>query len=786
MNRTISILLSATAALTLASGANASFHLMEISQVMTGANGDPSIQFIELRMTAPDQNLVDGISILARDASGTSVTTVFTFPAGASTVIANHVTGSKILIATPAFASRAGILPDFVFAGGLPPVSGQVDYAGGIATVSYGSYTGAGIHVATAASAPGNDLRSLTRVASAGNDSTDFALQTNAPTNNAVQTGQVSSVYGVPLRITEVTPQTGQVEVTNIDVTTHTAAGTLVLSYGASTATPIAGGTTFAAGESKLFTVSGLSASDSDLWLYRDGNLTSPLSIVSGLKFGPTPGVGRVAVAVAAGIWPSTSAFVPTPGVVGQSLRLTAYDGTNPANWAAGTPSPGAFFGTGTLIATPFPVLIPKGDAHVALQPVVTGMTAPLGIAVPDDGSGRILVYDQAGSVTLLLSGTPLPTPFLDVSNRLVPLGLFPPLNYDERGLLGLATHPAFAANPKVYTYTSEPAGSGTADFTTDQPAGGFDHQDVVAEWTVDPGNPNVVNPASRRELLRTNHPQFNHNGGTMRFGPDGMLYISIGDGGGGDDEGPGHDGAMGNAQDTSKIFGKILRINPDGNNSANGKYGIPADNPFVGGGGLGEVYAYGLRNPYTFHFDPGTGLLYVGDAGQNKVEEVDVVAKGSNNAWHHMEGGFFFDTVTTSPGDGQVTTIPTAPVPLGATKPLAQYGHGDGVVVIGGTVPRSTALPALAGRYVFGDFGTSFASPSGRLFYLDGNQQIREAVIDPGNKPLGLFVKGFGQDAAGDVYVCGSTTVGPFGTTGVVVKLVSPTSGIADWKLFE
>jgi glucose/arabinose dehydrogenase len=369
------------------------------------------------------------------------------------------------------------------------------------------------------------------------------------------------------------------------------------------------------------------------------------------------------------------------------------------------------------------------------------------------------------------------------VSGRLVPLGLFPPLNYDERGLLGFAMHPNFAANPKVYTYTAEPV-AGPADFTTSQPVAGFDHQNVLAEWTVDSLNPDIVNPASRRELLRVDHPQFNHDGGTLRFGPDGKLCFSIGDGGGGDDQGEGHDPA-GNSRNSGKIYGKVLRIDPDGSNSANGKYGIPADNPFASGGGLPEAWATGFRNPFSFHFDPATGLLYLGDAGQNRVEELDIVVRGGDYGWRAKEGGLFFDPAGPGGNDGAVVTIPVEPLPKGITDPFLHYDHSEGIVTIAGPVYHGSSLPALQNRLVLGDFSRGFVIPSGRLFYVDAANTIRELQIGAGNIPLGAYVKGFGQDAAGDVYVCVSRTLGPFGTTGQLLKLV-PLSAAEDWQAYE
>ncbi len=254
--------------------------------------------------------------------------------------------------------------------------------------------------------------------------------------------------------------------------------------------------------------------------------------------------------------------------------------------------------------------------------------------------------------------------------------------NYDERGLLGLATHPNFTENPLLYTYTSEPS-SGPADFPTVLTEGTTNnHQSVVAEWRLEPSTGSQVDPATRREVLRIDQPQSNHNGGTMRFGPDGLLYISLGDGGAADDQGNGHS-AGGNAQDTSNILGSIIRIDVDGRTSVNGRYAVPADNPFVNVAGVDEIYAYGLWNPFSFSFDRSTGQLCLADVGQNKIEEVDLIEKGRNYGWNLKEGAFYFDP--NGAGSGYVTTVPVGPVPSDLVDPIAQYDHDDGTAVIGG-----------------------------------------------------------------------------------------------------
>jgi uncharacterized protein (TIGR03118 family) len=415
-------------------------------------------------------------------------------------------------------------------------------------------------------------------------------------------------------------------------------------------------------------------------------------------------------------------------------------------------------------IADPIPTKIPKGNLQVELQTVADSLVCPIGMATPDDGSGRLFVYDQVGLIYVIQNGAMLPTPMLDVQDRLTPLTP----GYDERGLIGLALHTNFAQFPFIYTYTSETNGP-TADFPILTSAGTTnDHQQVIAEWKIDPADSNRVDLTSRREILRLDKPQFNHNGGTMRFGPDGFLYFGVGDGGEADDQGPGHSPG-GNGQDTSKILGKINRIDVDARTSANGQYGVPSDNPFGGQPGIvAEIYAYGFRNPYSFSFDKQTGDLYLGDVGQNDVEEIDRVVKGGNFGWSIKEGGFYFDADGTNAGF--VTSVPVRNVPPDLIDPIAQYDHDEGIAVIGGFLYRGTGVPSLTGKYVFADLGTANL---GRLFYLE-DTNVTEFQIGTNDRPAGIFIKGFGQDATGELYVLGSTNIGPSGTGGMVLKIVN------------
>ena len=433
----------------------------------------------------------------------------------------------------------------------------------------------------------------------------------------------------------------------------------------------------------------------------------------------------------------------------------------------------------------PIPEPIPKGSTVIELTPFAVGLVAPLHLEEIDDGSGRVLVLEQNGKVFIVENGFLHAMPFLDVTELLVsPLGIIgghDENDFDERGLLGLALHPEFTnqASPgyrKVFTYTSEPVAE-AADFTTVPLPDGevFNHQTIITEWTIDQTNPNRVDPDSRRVILRIDQPQFNHDGGMVAFGHDGYLYISLGDGGGADDTANGH-GQTGNGQNINTVHGSILRIDPldpatTGSSAdapgANGKYRVPADNVFVGVEGVDEIFAYGLRNPYRFSFDSLSGDLIVADVGQNFIEEVDIVVSGGNYGWNQKEGSFKFD-----PLSGNVTDDLTG-LPEGLIDPVAEYDHDEGTSIIGGYLYNGSAFPELVGKYIFGDFSTGFSSPMGRLFYADlATGEINEFQIGTDDRALGLYMKGFGQDAQGELYVLASSNLGPYGDGGVVLKI--------------
>lgn len=466
---------------------------------------------------------------------------------------------------------------------------------------------------------------------------------------------------------------------------------------------------------------------------------------------------------------------------------------------------------------------------EISLEKLAEGLTSPLkGVAAPGQPD-RLYVVDQIGILWAVDLTTPPPsnkTVFLDVRDRLVTLGVLGPNTFDERGLLGVAFHPNYQTNGKLYTYTSEPT-KGQPDFPSTVPRGKKpDHQNVVAEWRVpSPASAtSVVDPKSRRELMRVDWPQFNHDAGDLAFGPDGHLYISMGDGGGADDfdgqlfivatgsfpvvQEPivGHQG-NGNAQKLNTPLGKILRIDVDRNGdnppSANGQYEIPADNPFVSTpGAVKEIFAFGLRNPYRFSFDTATGALVEADVGQNDIEEVNLIVAGGNYGWNLKEGTFCFDPNGNDPGfaDPSVTTLvcPFALPPV--IDPIAQYDHLEGHSVIGGFVYRGTRISQLDGRYVFGEFSRLFEeffpsgpfnfgrllylqrkSPGSRLLEIKEFKGFEEAIAalglrveppSPVSVPVTLAVLGMGQDASGEVYVMGNINGLPFGTEGVVLRI--------------
>ncbi len=406
---------------------------------------------------------------------------------------------------------------------------------------------------------------------------------------------------------------------------------------------------------------------------------------------------------------------------------------------------------TGTVGGQPAPIIPGTTVRLVQVADIPAASGGPNYLFHAPDTANRLFVTAQNGDVHLIKEGALADDPFLNFGEASITLA-----TGGERGLLGMAFHPNYFGplgsdgSGKFYTYTSEPK-SGTPDFNHPElvPGNLGDHHSVIREWSVDPANPDAIdlNATSRRELMRINQPQSNHNGGALAFGPDDNLYISLGDGGGGGDFfgsmnslTDGHtNGGVGNAQDITNVYGSILRIDPLGNNSTNGKYGVPSDNPFFGAtAGVDEIFAYGLRNPFRMSFDRLMGDLYAGDVGQGQREEVDLVTSGGNYGWVYFEG----------------TRLNRTP-PSGFTSiaPIGEYTHADGVAVIGGFVYRGSLLDAeLGGDYIFGDLAGG--SGAGRLFHMDvATGQISEFAIQTSGVDIPGQLYGFGEDHEGELY---------------------------------
>jgi glucose/arabinose dehydrogenase len=419
----------------------------------------------------------------------------------------------------------------------------------------------------------------------------------------------------------------------------------------------------------------------------------------------------------------------------------------------------------GQKITNPIPTPISKGEITVELEPIGKGLASPVQLVAAPDESGRLLVVDQSGLVRVIQAGKLTAEPFLDLRDRLVSLNS----DFDERGLLGLAFDPEFA-DPKssgyrrLFTYSSEKP-IATSDAPNPHAQGAQpNHQSVLASWRATEDGLKAQ-PNSRKELLRIDQPQFNHNGGMVAFGPDGLLYIGLGDGGAANDLGPGHNPETGNSQDPHVLLGKMLRIDVNGTDSKNGAYGIPKDNPFAHGGGAPEIFALGLRNPYRFSFN--NGALLVGDVGQNQLEMLYRVERGGNYGWRLKEGTFKFNK------DGSIEK-PGSDLPHGLTDPVLQYDRDEGTSIIGGHVYRGTSIPQLSGKYLFGDYRHPKSNSTGRLFVSSlAVGDLRELRIGKAGRELGFLLKGFGEDAEGELYVLGSAEPGPVGSSGVVMKLI-------------
>jgi len=349
----------------------------------------------------------------------------------------------------------------------------------------------------------------------------------------------------------------------------------------------------------------------------------------------------------------------------------------------------------------------PEGDDGKPATPL-----RPLLVTHAGDGSGRLFVPDQSGMIHVLRPGESEAKLFLDLRP-----GTAPWTKWNEEGLLGLAFHPRFRENGEFFVCMS---------------ARGEKRMEHVTRFRVSKDDPDRADPAGGELVLAVEQPFWNHNGGSIAFGPDGLLYVGLGDGGSRNDP-------FGHGQRLDVLFGKILRIDVD-RRTGDTPYAIPADNPFVGREGVrGEIYASGFRNPWQIAFDPPTGRLWAADVGQDLWEEIDLVVKGGNYGWSVKEGTKAFGSQA-------------AAGPL--VEPVWEYDHQVGKSVTGGRVYRGSAIPGLKGRYVYGDF------VSGRMWALAVDAAGR-ATANDAIPWSGLPIFGFGEDAAGELYVCTSSPTG-------------------------
>jgi glucose/arabinose dehydrogenase len=379
----------------------------------------------------------------------------------------------------------------------------------------------------------------------------------------------------------------------------------------------------------------------------------------------------------------------PGSGPPGASVPSSSPSASGAPSSSASPAGPGSSFDPATVA--------------VELEPVVDGLSAPLAVTHAGDGSGRLFVAEQAGAIRIVRDGRLIERPFLEISERISAGG--------ERGLLGIAFHPDFPADPRVFVNYTDTNGDTR-----------------ISSFALDPADPDRADPASEVRMVFIDQPYPNHNGGALAFGPDGFLYIATGDGGSAGDP-------HGNGQSLDTLLGKILRIDVD-RTEGDRLYAIPADNPFVGRAGTQpEIFVFGMRNPWRISFDRGGGDLWIGDVGQGALEEIDVVRSGTsgqNFGWNRMEGTSCFRPAQGCEDPSLVL-------------PVTEYGRDLGSTVIGGGVYRGTLEPPLAGGYVFADFG------SGNVFLIDPAQ---DGPTDPVVAlESGASISSFGEDEAGELY---------------------------------
>jgi glucose/arabinose dehydrogenase len=416
--------------------------------------------------------------------------------------------------------------------------------------------------------------------------------------------------------------------------------------------------------------------------------------------------------------------------------------------------------------------LAASAHAAIALREIATNLTAPILVQSLPGAKGDLVIGEQTGVARVLKAdGQWDATPFADLRAKLTELRP----NFDERGLLDLAFHPQAVANGRVFITYSAPLRAG--------PPTNWNHTMHLSEFKLAKGG-RSVDPASERVVLRVDEPSFNHNGGRMGFGPDGLLYIGCGDGGEGNDKGIGH-APEGNGQNKDTLLGKILRLDVD-RKDAGLEYGIPRDNPFAQGGGRAEIYAWGNRNPWGLSFDRGGQReLFEAEVGQSMWEEVNIIERGGNYGWRLREAFVAFDPENPIKPPENLPTKAADGTPL--RDPIVAYmnakGHPTatgikGTSITGGYVYRGQALPALTGKYIFADWSVFPGVGSGILLAATrpasgkGPWSLEQLEV-PGIGPRLGFIPALGEDADGELYVCLNPKNGPNGTGGKVLKLV-------------
>ena len=420
-------------------------------------------------------------------------------------------------------------------------------------------------------------------------------------------------------------------------------------------------------------------------------------------------------------------------------------------------------------------------ETEIELETVVEGLTAPIDLADPNDGSGRLFVVEQQGVVSVLEAGGELSTtPLLDLRPHLLQLKN----DFEERGLLGFALHPDFKSNGRIYVSYAAPLRASAPK--------GWNYTRRISELTLATDSESV-DLGTERPLIELDWPSRKHNGGGLAFGPDGYLYIGLGDGGGA--HGVGEDVTWSAfdvpadqlywdrlAQDTTSLFGSILRIDVDGGFPG---YSVPESNPFVGRSGRDEIYAYGFRNPYRIAFDRnGSGDLLATAIAETLWEAIYLIDQPGNYGWPIREGTHCVDRANPRkppadcPGHGPDGSPIEWPI---VEYPNMQVMHPDteveaigvGTAVVGGRIYRGEAIPELQGRLIFADWSAAFEKPSGQIFVATPPSRWRDLWSFEKLKELDTRIISVAEDADGELYILTNDEFGPYGETGKIFKIV-------------